>query len=97
MTLEEHLMMVASTDMCYVAIDYNNEQLYGNSTVKQRILSVRVTIVHRKILRDLTRSYFWINVQTILVKIFIKLTLICLSNSFFNSFMKMKNENEWWR
>ena len=33
------------------------------------------------------------NVQTILVKISIKLILtVCLSNSFFNSFMKMKNE-----
>ena len=43
-------------------------------------------------LRGLGTNLLLNNVQTILVKITIKLILIFLSNSFFNSFMKMKNK-----
>ena len=70
-------MKVAASNM-NIKID----QLFS----EQWILGVRVTIAQRKISVDLN------NVQTILVKITIKLIFDCLSNSLFNSFMKMKNE-----
>ena len=54
---------------------------------KQRILSVHVTNAQRKTSGDLTPSCSWIT-----CRIIIKLILICLSNSVFNSFMKTKNK-----
>ena len=66
-TLGEHLTMATSANMFYIAIDYKNKtnmkvpasninikihQLFS----KQRILSVRETIVQWKISVDLTRT-----------------------------------------
>ena len=56
------------------------------------ILGVRVIIAQRKNLRGLDKNLLLNNVQTIPVKITIKLILIFLSNAFFNFFMKIKNE-----
>ena len=66
-TLGEHLTMVASTDMLYVAIDYkkksNMKVAASNVNVKihqlfskQQILGVHVTIVQRKISGDFTQT-----------------------------------------
>ena len=69
MTLRKQLMMAASANMFYVAIGYNNktykEVAASNTNIKiqqlfsiQQILGIHVTIVLRKILGDLTRTYF---------------------------------------
>ena len=69
MTLRKQLMMAASANMFYVAIGYNNktymEVAANNTNIKiqqlfsiQQILGIHVTIVLRKILGDLTRTYF---------------------------------------
>ena len=87
--------MAASANMFYIAIGYKNKAnmkvAASNIKIKiyqlfseQWVLGIRVTTAQRKIFVDLN------NVQTILVKITIILTF--LSNSFFNSFMIMKNE-----
>ena len=89
--------------MFYFAIDYENEPntkvAASNVNIKihhlffkQRILGVRVTIAQRKTSRGLDTNWILNNMQTILVIMIIKLILICLSNSFFNFFIKMKNE-----
>ena len=78
-SLREHTM-AASANMFYIAIGYKNRAnmkvAASNMNIKidqlfseQRILGVRVTIAQRKISVDLN------NVQTILVKITIKLIL----------------------
>ena len=93
-SLREHTM-AASANMFYIAIGYKNKAnmkvAASNIKIKiyqlfseQWVLGIRVTTAQRKIFVDLN------NVQTILVKITIILTF--LSNSFFNSFMIMKNE-----
>ena len=87
--------MAASANMFYIAIGYKNRAnmkvAASNIKIKifqlfseQWVLGIRVTTAQRKIFVDLN------NVQTILVKITIILTF--LSNSFFNSFMIIKNE-----
>ena len=43
-------------------------------------------------LRGLNKNWLLNNVKTVLVIMIIKLILICLSNSFFNFFIKMKSE-----
>ena len=69
MTLRKQLMMAASANMFYVVIGYNNktymEVAASNTNIKiqqlfsiQQILGIHVTIVLRKILGDLTRTYF---------------------------------------
>ena len=69
MTLRKQLMMAASANMFYVAIGYNNktymEVAASNTNIKiqqlfsiQQILGIHVTIVLRKILGDLTQTYF---------------------------------------
>ena len=79
-TLGEHYPIAASANMFYIAIGYKNRAnmkvAASNMNIKidqmfseQRILGVRVTIAQRKISVDLN------NVQTILVKITIKLIL----------------------
>ena len=68
-TLGKHLIIAASANMFYVTIDYMNktysEVAATNINIKshqlfskQRIFGVRVTIVQRKILGDLTRTSF---------------------------------------
>ena len=71
-TLGEHLTTAASAKMfytVYIAIDYKNktylEVAASNINInihqlfsEQRILGVRMTIVQRKILGDLTRTCF---------------------------------------
>ena len=62
---------------------------------KQQILDVHVTIVHQctaENLRGLHINLLLNDMYTILVKITIKLILIFLSHSLFNSFIKMKNK-----
>ena len=100
MTLAEHLTMAASTGMFYIAIDYENElnmkvaasnvnikmhQLFSN----QQILGDHCTVENR---RGLDTNWLLNNVYTILEITIKKLILICLSNSFFSFFIKMKNE-----
>ena len=84
------LLIAASADMFYFTINYKNKT--NMKVVAQRVLSVRVTIVQQKISMDLTRTCSWITCRSYLWKKVIKLILIFLSNSFFNFFMKMKNE-----
>ena len=43
-------------------------------------------------LRGLSKNWLLNNVKTVLVIMIIKLILICLSNSFFNFFIKIENE-----
>ena len=103
MTLAEHLAKTTSAHMFYFVIDYENEPnikvAASNVNVKihqlffkKRILGVRVTIAQRKTLGGLDTYWLLNNVYTILVIMIVKLILICLSNSFFNFFIKMKNE-----
>ena len=103
MTLVEYLTKAASANMFYFAIGYENEPnmkvAASNVNIKihqlffkKRILGVRVTIAQWKTLGGLDTNWLLNNVQTILVIMIIKLILICLSNSFFNFFIKMKNE-----
>ena len=80
MTLAEHFTMAASANMIYFAIKWN--------------LGVRVTIAQRKTLGALDTNWLLNNVKTILVIMIIKLILICLSNLFFNFFIKMKNKKQ---
>ena len=67
MALAEHLVMAASANMFYFAIDYENELIMkvaaSNVNIKihqlffkQRILGDRVTIAQRKSSKDLTRT-----------------------------------------
>ena len=95
-TFEEHLTMVASANMFYIAIDYKNKanmKVVASNLIikihklfsKGRILSVWVTIAQWKFLGKLLLS----NVKIILVKI-TKLILILLIDSFF----KFVPENE---
>ena len=67
MTLEEHLMMVASASMFYTAIDYKNKTNMKVTAIninvkilqlssKQRILGVRVSTAQRKISEELRRT-----------------------------------------
>ena len=103
MTLREHLKMATSAIIFYIAIDDKNKTNMKVAVInisikihqlfsKQRIIGVRVIIVQWKISGGLDTNLLVDNVQTILVKITIKLILIFLSNSFFNFFMKMKKE-----
>ena len=73
MTLAEHLTKVASADMFYFAIDYENERnmkvaasnvniKIHNLFSKKRIFGVRVTIAQRKTLRGLDTNWFLNNV-----------------------------------
>ena len=73
MTLAEHLTKVASADMFYFAIDYENERnmkvaasnvniKIHNLFFKKRIFGVRVTIAQRKTLRGLDTNWFLNNV-----------------------------------
>ena len=103
MTLAEHLTKATSANMFYFVIDYENETnikvAASNVNIKihqlffkKRILGVRVTTAPRKTLGGLDTYWLFNNVYTILVIMIVKLILICLSNSFFNFFIKMKNE-----
>ena len=103
MTLREHLKMATSAIIFYIAIDDKNKTNMKVAVInisikihqlfsKQRIIGLRVIIVQWKISGGLDKNLLVDNVQTILVKITIKLILIFLSNSFFNFFMKMKKE-----
>ena len=97
-TLGEHLITVASSNMLSIAIDYKNK---ANMKVAARNINIKMhqlfswcpsdhcTVVN---LRKLNMNLLLNNVYTALVKVTIKLISIFLSNSFFNSFMKMKSE-----
>ena len=67
--LGDHLMMAASDNIFYIAIDYKNKSYVkvaaSNINIKinqlfskQRIFGARVTIAQRKISRNLTGTYF---------------------------------------
>ena len=95
MTLGEHLPMAASR-MFYIAIDYKNEP---NMKVAASSVNIKIQQLFPKRdpctvenLRGLDTNLLSNNVWNILVKIIIKLIVICLSILLFNSFMKMKNE-----
>ena len=99
-TLGEHLTMAASADLFYIPSDYNNktDMKVSDSNInikihqlfsKQLIRDVCVTIVQRRISRNLLFN----NVHIILVKIAIKLILVFLSNSLFSSVVKLKSKN----
>ena len=88
MTLGDNLTMAASASMFYDAIDYKNKTTVFY-TADSRCLRDHCAAEN---FRGLDTNLFLNNVSTILVKITIKLILILLSNSFFNFFVKMKNE-----
>ena len=103
MILAEHLTMAAYASMFYILVDYENTPNMGvaagnvNTKIhhlfsKQEILGVCVTIAQLKTSRGLYTNWLLNNMCTILVIMIIKLILICLSNSCFNFFIKMKTK-----
>ena len=103
MTLVEHFTMAASANVFYFAVDYENKPnikvAASNVNIKiyqlffkKWILGFCVTIAQRKTFGRLDTNWLVNNVQTLLVIMTVKLILICLSNSFFNFFIKMKKE-----
>ena len=103
MILAEHLTMAAYASMFYILVDYENTPNMGvaagnvNTKIhhlfsKQEILGVCVTIAQLKTSGGLYTNWLLNNMCTILVIMIIKLILICLSNSCFNFFIKMKTK-----
>ena len=103
MILAEHLIMAAYATMFYILVDYENTPNMEvaardvNTKIhhlfsKQEILGVCVTIAQLKTSGGLYTNWLLDNMCIILVIMIIKLILICLSNSSFNFFIKMKSE-----
>ena len=98
-SLREHTM-AASANMFYIAIGYKNKAnmkvAASNINIKIRQMFSEHQILYdhctAENLRGLYTIFLLNKVQTILVKITIMLILIFLNNSFFNSFIKTKNE-----
>ena len=97
-TLREHTM--AASALFYIAIGYKNKVnmkvAASNITIKIRQMFFEHQILYdhctAENLRGLDTNLLLNKVQTILVKMTIMLILIFLNNSFFNSFIKTKNE-----
>ena len=102
MTWAEHLTMVAFANMFCFATGCENElnMKVAASNVNMKYISCFLnngfwcTRNHctAENLTGLNTNWLLNNVKTVLVIMIIKLILICLSNSFFNFFIKMKNE-----
>ena len=102
MTWAEHLTMVAFANMFCFATGYENElnMKVAASNVNMKYISCflnngfwcprnHCTVEN---LTGLNTNWLLNNVKTVLVIMIIKLILICLSNSFFNFFIKIENE-----
>ena len=91
-------MMAASANMFHIAVDYkektNMKVAASNTASVFQTADSWYPHDHCTVenLRGLDTNLLLNNVETILVKITIKLILILLPNSCFNTFIKMKNE-----
>ena len=102
MTLAEHLAMAASASKFYIAIDYENKP---NMKVAANNVNIKMHhcflnsefLVSAWPLHSGKRQWAWhelvlkqrVDHNVIMI---LKLNLICVNNSLFNFFIKMKNE-----